>query len=105
MTPWNRIQMSTNVKRLYQYHEVLPNFPNAQMNVKFFMTKHYENKSNPTLGENKPNSNPIKPNFQGVQTNANLFAEKELTFRRDGVFVYSVVAAAGRCCDFAKGLS
>jgi hypothetical protein len=34
-----------------------------QMNVNIYTRKYYENKSHWTLGENKPNSNPIKPNF------------------------------------------
>jgi len=29
------------------------------MDIKLFITKDYENKLNPTLGENKPNSKPI----------------------------------------------
>jgi len=37
-----------------------PNFRKSQMNVNTFNTTEYENKSNWTLGENKPNSNPIK---------------------------------------------
>jgi hypothetical protein len=36
-----------------------PNLPNAQMNVTAVLVKDYENKRNWTLGENKPNSNPI----------------------------------------------
>jgi len=32
-----------------------PNFPKSQMNVKSYNTTDYENKSNWTLGENKPN--------------------------------------------------
>jgi len=40
-----------------------PNFRKSQMNVIIFSTKAYENKFNWTLGENKPNSNPIKPNL------------------------------------------
>jgi len=35
------------------------NFQKSQMNVSIFSQKAYENKSNWTLGENKPNSNPI----------------------------------------------
>jgi len=35
----------------------------SQVNVTSFMTKDYENISDWTLGENKPNSNPIKPNL------------------------------------------
>jgi len=39
------------------------NFPDDQMNVSKVLTRDYGNKSNWTLGENKPNSNPIKANF------------------------------------------
>ena len=34
------------------------------MNVSIYLQTAYENKSNWTLSENKPNSNPIKPNFK-----------------------------------------
>jgi len=36
-----------------------PNFQKSQMNVTPYNTTDYENKSNWTLGESKPNSNPI----------------------------------------------
>jgi len=36
-----------------------PNFAKAQINANSLVIKDYENKSNWTLGENKPNSNPI----------------------------------------------
>jgi hypothetical protein len=36
-----------------------PNFQKSQMNVNTYTQKYYENKSNWTLGQNKPNSNPI----------------------------------------------
>jgi len=39
-----------------------PNLLNAQMNVSAVKTKDYENIANWTLGENKPNTNPIKAN-------------------------------------------
>jgi hypothetical protein len=38
-----------------------PNFQKSQMNVSIFLQMAYENKRDWTLGENKPNSNPIKP--------------------------------------------
>ena len=38
------------------------NFQKSQMNVNPYNTTDYENKSNWTLGENKPNSNPNKAN-------------------------------------------
>jgi len=41
-----------------------PNFQDAQMNVSIILTKNYENISDWTLGENKPNSKPIKPNVE-----------------------------------------
>ena len=37
-----------------------PNLLDSQMNVISFTTRGYENKFNWTLGENKPNSNPIQ---------------------------------------------
>ncbi len=39
-----------------------PNFQKSQMNVSIFSQKAYENKHNWTLGENEPNTNPIKAN-------------------------------------------
>ena len=41
-----------------------PNFQDAQINVSIFSKMAYENKNNWTLSENKPNSNPNKPNFK-----------------------------------------
>ncbi len=43
-----------------------PNLPDAQMNVNAVITKDYENKANWKLGENKPNSKPIKPNTNPI---------------------------------------
>jgi len=37
----------------------------------------YENKSGWTLGQNKPNSNPIKPNLKRAKMNANNFITKD----------------------------
>ena len=39
-----------------------PNFGKAQMNVTSLITADYENKTNWTLGENEPKTNPIKAN-------------------------------------------
>ncbi len=36
-------------------------FPKSQMKANTFTQKDYENKSDWTIGQNKPNSNPIKP--------------------------------------------
>jgi len=40
-----------------------PNFQKSQMNVTSLVAMDYENIANWTLGENKPNSKPIKPNL------------------------------------------
>ncbi len=46
------------------------------MNANLYNTTDYKNKSNWTLGENKPNSNPIKPNLKKAKMNANVFVTK-----------------------------
>jgi hypothetical protein len=38
-----------------------PNFRKSQMNVNIYNRKNYENKSNWTIGQNKPNLKPNKP--------------------------------------------
>jgi hypothetical protein len=58
-----------------------PNFLGVQMNVSANITNDYENNSNPTLGENKPNSNPNKPKTKPIsvdaQTNVNSIMTKD----------------------------
>ncbi len=53
-----------------------PNFLDAQMNVSSVLTSDYENKSNWTLGQNKPNSNPNKANFLKAKMNVNSLITK-----------------------------
>jgi hypothetical protein len=36
-----------------------PNFQDTKMNISLNITKNYENKRDWTIGQNKPNSNPI----------------------------------------------
>jgi len=47
------------------------NFQKSQMNVSIFSKKAYENIANWTLGENKPNSKPIKANTKPIQSQLN----------------------------------
>ena len=47
------------------------------MNLKFCKQKAYENKSNWTLGQNKPNSNPIKPNLRKAKMNVSSLITKD----------------------------
>jgi len=54
------------------------------MNVNPYNTTDYKNKSNWTLSENKPNSNPIKPNLQKAQMNVNSYITKD--YRKNDAF-------------------
>jgi len=47
------------------------------MNVSIFIQIAYENKRNWTLGQNKPNSNPIKPNCLKAKMDVNLYVIKD----------------------------
>ncbi len=58
------------------------------MNVNFYSTKDYKNLSDWTIGENKPNSNPIKPNFQKAKMNVNSFITKD--YRKKDDFVVRI---------------
>ena len=53
------------------------------MNVNKVLTIAYENKSNWTLGENEPNTNPIKPNFRKAQMNVNSLITKDYRKKDD----------------------
>jgi len=58
------------------------------MNVNIYNITDYENKHNWTLGQNKPNSNPIKPNFQKAKMNVNLTLTKD--YRKKDDFVVRI---------------
>ncbi len=58
------------------------------MNVNLYIIEDYENKSNWTLGQNKPNSNPIKPNLKRAQMNINLTLTKD--YRKKDDFVVRI---------------
>jgi len=58
------------------------------MNVNSLITMDYENIANWTLGENKPNSNPIKPNLRKAQMNANLYVIED--YRKNDDFVVRI---------------
>jgi len=53
------------------------------MNVNLYNTTDYKNKFNWTLGENKPNSNPIKPNLKRAQMNVNSVITKDYRKKDD----------------------
>ncbi|MFH1881932.1 MAG: hypothetical protein ABIL62_04380, partial [Planctomycetota bacterium] len=60
------------------------NFRKAKMNVNSYNTTDYENKRNWTLGQNKPNSNPIKPTLPDAQMNVNSLITKD--YRKNDAF-------------------
>ncbi len=48
----------------------------------------YENKRDWTIGQNKPNSNPIKPNFRKAQMNVNSLITKD--YRKKDDFIVRI---------------
>ncbi len=65
-----------------------PNFQKSQMNVIILLQMDYENKSNWTIGESKPNSNPIKPNLRKAKMNVNLYVIED--YRKKDDFVVRI---------------
>jgi hypothetical protein len=54
------------LKLINQFESIMqnkPNLPAPQMNVSSILTKDYENDNTFRLPENKPKTNPIKPNL------------------------------------------
>jgi hypothetical protein len=60
-----------------------PNFRKSQMSVNPYNTTAYENIANWTLGESKPNSNPIKPNLRKAKMNVNSLITKDYRKKDD----------------------
>jgi len=60
-----------------------PNFQDVQMNINPYITTDYKNISDWTLGENKPNSNPIKANFQKDKMNIKLYVIEDYRKKDD----------------------
>jgi len=54
------LHLSRTLYKSALFIENKPNLLDAQMNLKFCSKMAYENKRNWTLGQNKPNSNPIQ---------------------------------------------
>jgi len=67
------------------------------MNVNSLITIDYENIANWTLGQNKPNSNPIKPNLRKAKMNVNLYVIED--YRKKDDFVVRINKP-----NFVKGL-
>ncbi len=54
------------------------------MNLNLYNTTDYERKRDWTLSENKPNSNPNKPNLQKAKMNGYLYITKD--YRKNDTF-------------------
>jgi len=88
---WSVNGTSTTVKDSLQigpFMQNKPNFRKSQMNVNSLITMDYENISDWTLGENKPNSNPIKANFRKAKMNVNLTLTKD--YRKNDDFLVRI---------------
>jgi hypothetical protein len=58
------------------------------MNVSILLQIDYENKRNWTIGQSKPNSNPIKPNLRKAKMNVNSLITKN--YRKKDDFVVRI---------------
>ncbi len=58
------------------------------MNVSILLQMDYENISNWTIGQSKPNSNPIKPNLRKAKMNVNLYVIED--YRKNDDFVVRI---------------
>jgi len=79
---------STNQLFLYKTNPILSAVGGLQMMVSIFLQMAYENKRDWTLGENKPNSNPNKPNLQKAKMNVNSFITKD--YRKNDDFIVRI---------------
>jgi len=60
-----------------------PNFPESQMNVNKVLTKDYENISNWTLFENKPNTKPIQTQTKPISEAKKMLLRLTINTRRN----------------------
>ncbi len=79
------LHLSRTLYKSATFYAKQTQFPKSQMNVNLYITRVYEDISNWTLGQNKPNSNPIKPNLRKAQMNVNSFITKD--YRKNDDFI------------------
>jgi len=85
---YNCRENSTNQPILCKTNPILSAVGGLQMNSSLYTQTDYENNHNWTLGENKPNSNPIKPNLKKAKMNVNSLITKD--YRKNEVFVVRI---------------
>ncbi len=71
------LQLSRNLYKSTLFMQNKANFRKSQVKVNLYNTTDYEEKSDWTPGENKPNSKPIKANLKRAQMNVNLTLTKD----------------------------
>ena len=71
--------MEKSMPNLTTFMQNKANFRKSQMNVNPYNTTDYENISDWTLGENKPNSKPIKANFHFTAENTEYAEKKDIS--------------------------
>ena len=76
------LQLSRNLYKSALFYAKQSQFPKSQMDIKLDISRDYENISDWTLGQNKPNSNPNKANLHLTAENAE-YAEKKDIFVSD----------------------
>jgi len=82
------LQLSRILYKSPLFMQNKPNFQDTQMNVSIYLQKAYENKRDWTLGENKPNSNPIKPNCRKGKIDAKCVFTKD--YRKNDDFLVRI---------------
>ena len=72
------------IRELCKTNPILSAVGGLQMNLSILSKMAYENKTNWTIGQNKPNSNPIKPNLQKSKMDVNLYVIED--YRKNDAF-------------------
>jgi hypothetical protein len=83
-SPPSKQPISPNLSTIYNpFMQNEPNFRKSQVNVRPLVIMNYERKSDWTLGENEPKTNPIKANLKRAKMNVNSFITKDYRKKDD----------------------
>ncbi len=74
---WSYSTLVESSLQITPFYAKQTQFQKKSNDVNLYNTTDYERKRNWTLGENKPNSNPIKPNLRKAKMNVNLTLTKD----------------------------
>ncbi len=91
--PARKLPISPNLPPIYNlFMQNEPNFGKAQMNVRPLVIMNYERKSDWTLGENEPKTNPIKANLHLTAENAEYAEKKDISVSDCSIEKYDLYA-------------